>query len=212
MLFQFITHHTGRYSYRDSARMALEGGCRWIQLRMKEALPDEAEEEAVHIQQLCKHYGATFIIDDRVALAKKLRADGVHLGKNDMPIAEARKILGKGFLIGGTANTFEDVKRHCDAGADYIGCGPFRFTATKRNLSPVLGAEGFRSIVRQMKEAGIRLPVVAIGGITFGDIPVLMETGIAGIALSGSILQAPDPVAETRRITTFYQIEQTWKN
>lgn len=200
MELQFITHFTDTYSYFDSARMALEGGCRWIQLRMKDASPEEIEQEALRIQNLCKSYGATFMIDDHVELVKKVRADGVHLGKNDMPVAEARKILGKDFIIGGTANTFEDVKMHYEAGADYIGCGPFRFTTTKKNLSPVLGLEGYRSIVLQMKEKGIDLPIVAIGGITFEDIPAIMETGVNGIALSGTILQATDPVAETRRI------------
>ena len=83
---------------------------------------------------------------------------------------------------------------------DYIGCGPFRFTTTKKDLSPVLGLEGYRSIILQMKEANIHLPIVAIGGITLEDIPSIMETGITGIALSGTILRAKDPVAETKRI------------
>lgn len=200
MELQFITHYTGRYTYFDSARMALEGGCRWIQLRMKEATEEEVEKEAIRVQDLCRQYGATFIIDDHVALAKKLHADGVHLGKKDMPIAEARKLLGKDFIIGGTANTFEDMQMHYAAGADYIGCGPFRFTTTKKNLSPVLGLEGYRNIVSRMKEAGINLPIVAIGGIAFEDIPAIMQTGVSGIALSGSILRADDPIAETRRI------------
>lgn len=200
MELQFITHFTDTYSYYDAARMALEGGCRWIQLRMKDASPEEVEQEALRIQSLCRQHAATFIIDDHVELVKKLHADGVHLGKKDMPVAEARRILGKGFIIGGTANTFEDVKMHYEAGADYIGCGPFRFTTTKKNLSPVLGLEGYRSIVRRMKEAGIHLPVVAIGGITFEDIPAIMETGVTGVALSGTILRAADPVAETKRI------------
>ncbi len=99
-----------------------------------------------------------------------------------MPVAEARGILGKEFIIGGTANTFDDVKMHYKAGADYIGCGPFRFTTTKKDLSPVLGLEGYRSIILQMKEANIHLPIVAIGGITLEDIPSIMETGITGIA------------------------------
>lgn len=200
MNLQFITHFTDTYSYYDSARMALQGGCRWIQLRMKDSLPEEIEQEALRIQDLCKKHNATFIIDDHVKLAKKIHADGVHLGKHDMPVAEARKILGEKFIIGGTANTYEDIKMHYEAGANYIGCGPFRFTTTKKNLSPVLGLEGYRSIMSQMKKTGIRLPVVAIGGITFEDIPALIETGINGIALSGTILRAADPVAETRRI------------
>ena len=106
---QFITHFTEQYSYLDSARMALEGGCRWVQLRMKDASDEEVEAIAVKVQELCRQHNATFIIDDRVELVKKLKADGVHLGKNDMPIAEARRILGNDFIIGGTANTFDDV-------------------------------------------------------------------------------------------------------
>lgn len=200
MELQFITHFTERFSYFDSAHMALEGGCRWIQLRMKEASADELEQEALRIQHLCKQYGATFIIDDHVELVRKIHADGVHLGKNDMPIAEARDILGKGYIIGGTANTFEDVLAHYKAGADYIGCGPFRFTTTKKNLSPILGLEGYRYIASRMKEENIRIPIVAIGGITYDDIPAIMKTGVTGIALSGTILRADDPVAETRRI------------
>ena len=121
MELQFITHFTDSYSYYDSACMALEGGCRWIQLRMKDAPVSEVEQEALRLQHLCRDYGATFIIDDHVELVKKIHADGVHLGKKDMPVAEARKMLGKDFIIGGTANTFEDVKMHYEAGADYIG-------------------------------------------------------------------------------------------
>lgn len=202
MQLQFITHFTERYSYIDGARMALEGGCRWVQLRMKEASDLEREEAAVEVQRLCRTYRATFIIDDDVALVKKLKTDGVHLGKNDLPIAEARRLLGPDFLIGGTANTFADVEAHARAGADYIGCGPFRYTTTKKNLSPVLGLEGYRHIVRRMQEAGIRLPIVAIGGITFEDIPDLLQTGVTGIALSGTILRSDDPVAATRKIVS----------
>lgn len=197
---QFITHQTEQYSYLDSARMALEGGCKWIQLRMKEAPLDEVECVALELKPLCKQHDALLVLDDHVELTKKLEVDGVHLGKNDMPIAEARRVLGEGFIIGGTANTFDDVKAHYQAGADYIGCGPFRFTTTKKNLSPVLGLEGYRSIIARMEEEGIDLPVVAIGGITYDDIPQLLQTGINGIAMSGSILRADDPVEETRRL------------
>ena len=199
-MVQFITHYTEKYSYLDSVRIALEGGCRWIQLRMKEASPEEILPIAEKALAMCREYHATFIIDDHVELAKQIKADGVHLGKLDMPIAEARRILGKDFLIGGTANTFEDVLAHYQAGADYIGCGPYRFTTTKKNLSPVLGLEGYRRIVLQMNEAGIHLPIVAIGGITKEDIPSLMKTGITGIALSGSILRAEHPTEEMKEI------------
>ena len=201
-MVQFITHYTERYSYLDSARIALEGGCRWIQLRMKEAPLEEILPIAKETMAMCRKYGATFIIDDHVNIALQIKADGVHLGKLDMPIAEARRILGKDFLIGGTANTFEDVLAHYQAGADYIGCGPFRFTTTKKNLSPVLGLEGYTDIVSRMKAEGINLPIVAIGGITKEDIPSLMKTGINGIALSGSILRAEYPIEEMKEIIT----------
>lgn len=197
---QFITHQTERYSYLDSARMALEGGCKWIQLRMKEAPLDEVEHVALELKPLCKQHDALLVLDDHVELTKKLEVDGVHLGKNDMPIAEARRVLGEGFIIGGTANTFDDVKAHYQAGADYIGCGPFRFTSTKKNLSPVLGLEGYRDIVARMRRGGISIPLVAIGGITCGDIAEILGTGVSGIALSGSVLRAADPAGEMRRV------------
>ena len=206
---QFITHYTDRYTYLDSVRIALEGGCRWIQLRMKEASPEEIIPIAKEAMAMCHKYGATFIIDDHVELVKLLGADGVHLGKNDMPISEARRILGKDFIIGGTANTFEDVRMHAEAGTDYIGCGPFRFTTTKKNLSPVLGLEGYTDIVSKMKAEGINLPIVAIGGITKEDIPSLMKTGITGIAISGSVLRAENPIEEMKEIIT---IIESWKN
>ena len=169
---------------------------------MKGAAIDDVRSVALEAMRMCKERGATFVIDDHVELVKELGADGVHLGKNDMPIKEARSLLGEGFIIGGTANTFADVKAHYEAGADYIGCGPFRFTTTKENLSPVLGLEGYEQILRRMKDEGIDLPVVAIGGITINDIPQLMRIGMSGVALSGTVLRAADPVAEMRQIVS----------
>lgn len=198
---QFITHFSEQYSYIDSARLALEGGCRWIQLRMKDA--DEAllEETAIIVQKMCKNYGATFIIDDNVLLAKKIKADGVHLGKNDMPVAEARKILGEDFIIGGTVNSFEDIEKVLsNATPDYFGCGPFRFTTTKQKLAPILGLEGYKNIISKMKENNIKITLVAIGGIGKEDIPSIFECGVGGIALSGGVLKANDPIKEMNEI------------
>lgn len=198
---QFITHYNDRYTYVDSARIALEGGCRWIQLRMKEASEELLEETALAVQRMCKEHDATFIIDDNVHLAKRIGADGVHLGKNDMPIAEARKILGDDFIIGSTVNTFEDIMTTLQgATPDYFGCGPYRYTTTKSNLAPTLGTEGYRAIVTQMREHDIRIPIVAIGGITKADIPTIMACGMSGIALSGSILNAQDPIDEMQNM------------
>ena len=199
---QFITHYTEKYSYVDSARIALEGGCRWIQLRMKDADECLLEDTALIVQKMCKDYDATFIIDDHVSLVKKIKADGVHLGKNDMPIAEARKLLGDSFIIGGTVNSLEDVLYAMKfATPDYFGCGPFRFTSTKKNLAPILGHEGYQTIISQMRAADIHIPMVAIGGIRKDDIPALMESGVHGIALSSSILRADNPIEEMKEIT-----------
>ena len=199
-MIQFISHYTDRYTYLDSVRMALDGGCRWIQLRMKDVTADDIRTVAIQVKAMCKELGATFIIDDHVGLVKEIGADGVHLGKNDMPIADARKLLGKDFIIGATANTIDDVRVNYADGADYIGCGPFRFTETKKNLSPVLGLEGYKDILRCMKEENINIPVVAIGGITAEDIPQIKQAGVDGIALSGSVLNASEPVTEMRKL------------
>ena len=199
-MIQFISHSNERYSYLDGIRLSLEGGCKWVQLRMKDAPDEQVAQLGVQARELCERYGAKLILDDRVELVAKTGADGVHLGKNDMPIAQAREILGPGKIIGGTANTFEDIVAHWKSGADYIGCGPFRFTTTKKNLSPILGLEGYRDIVARMKDAGITLPLVAIGGITAEDIPAILETGVDGIAVSGTVLRAEDPAAEMAKL------------
>lgn len=196
----FITHSTQGYGYLDGAEAVLKGGCRNIQLRMKDVPETEVLETARTLKVMCDDYGAELYIDDHVAVAVEVGAKGVHLGKNDMAPAQARNMMGRGFVIGGTANTFEDIVRLNDQRVDYIGLGPFRFTETKKNLSPILGLEGYERIIAQCREAGIDLPVVAIGGITADDIPAILNTGVSAIALSSTILGAADPVAETRKI------------
>jgi thiamine-phosphate pyrophosphorylase len=199
---QFITHYTQEYSYVDSARIALEGGCRWIQLRMKDTCEELMTKTALKVQEMCKEYGATFIIDDNVMLAKRIGADGVHLGKNDMPITEARQIVGEEFIIGGTVNSIEDVLFNIQTESPtYFGCGPFRFTSTKKNIAPILGYEGYKNIISRMREYNIKTPIVAIGGITKDDIPKLLDIGVCGIALSSSILKAKNPIKEMQEIT-----------
>lgn len=199
-MLQFITHTNEQYDYYTSARAALEGGCRWIQLRMKEADDDTILAVGHRLRTLCNHYGATLILDDKVELVDTIKADGVHLGKNDMPPAEARCLLGDKAIIGGTANTIDDIGHLVASGVNYIGLGPFRFTQTKKKLSPILGIEGYRHILQQCRERGYSLPIVAIGGIELDDIPALMATGISGIALSGTILRAANPIEETQKI------------
>ena len=171
-----------------------------MQLRMKEASREEIVRTGHEVRRLCDTYGATFIIDDHVELVREIRADGVHLGQKDMPVGQARDILGDKVLIGGTANTIEEVCRHYLQTADYVGCGPFRFTTTKKGLAPVLGLEGYRDIVTKMAEQGISIPLIAIGGITAADIPDIMQTGVSGIAVSGAVLKASSPVDEMKRL------------
>ena len=118
-------------------------------------------------------------------------------------VKEWCKIMNVTFIID---DRVELVKEVGAAGADYIGCGPFRFTTTKEKLSPILGLEGYREIIQKMKAENINIPIVAIGGITKEDIPEIMKTGVNGIALSGSILNAKDPAAETHDIMEMMKV------
>ncbi len=196
-MLQFITHHTSRYGYVEGAVEALQGGCRWIQLRMKNAAEDDVCEAVKRLKTLCHEYDAVLILDDYVELTAQLDIDGVHLGKCDMPPAEARKLIGEKYIIGGTANSFEDIERLVAQGVDYIGLGPFRYTETKERISTILGIEGYRNIMSQCRNAGITTPIVAIGGIEAGDVADIMATGVSGIAVSGAILRAANPAEAT---------------
>ena len=191
---QYITHTDA------GLEEILRGGCRWVQLRMKYASDDEFTETALRILPICRRYNATLILDDRVHLVGKTDADGVHLGKKDMPVSEARKILGPEKIIGATANTEEDMLRAYEAGSDYIGLGPYRFTTTKKGLSPTLGTEGYRRIMEYCRSHGISIPVAAIGGILVEDLPALRQTGVNGIAVSGLLLNSKDKENTTKEI------------
>lgn len=199
-MLQFITHTT------DGLEEALRGGCRWVQIRMKDATDAELADMAAKAIPLCHSYGAKVIIDDRVNLVGQLGADGVHLGKSDMPLPEARAILGPDKIIGATANTAADMLAAAEAGADYIGLGPLRFTTTKQRLSPIIGLEGYARIMAEVRAQGMTLPTVAIGGITLSDIKPLREAGLDGVAISGLILNSTDKSKTTEEILTL------WKN
>ena len=196
----FITHPSDRYSIAEEVQMALEGGCKWIQLRMKDASDEEFRQTALEIIPLCKENEAFLVFDDRVELAMEMGVHGVHLGKNDMDPLQAREIMGAEAIIGVTANTADDIVRLKGWDVDYVGLGPYRYTTTKKNLSPLLGTDGSRDVVNKVRDADVLLPIVAIGGISIEDIPAIMSTGVNGIAVSGSIINAPDPVDYTRRI------------
>lgn len=179
------------------AAQFLDAGGRWIQLRMKDASAEVIVCRGKEMLALCRKRRAVLVVNDAPQLAVAIGADGVHLGQADMPPIEARRIIGDGAVIGSTANTFEQIAARNDGETDYVGLGPFRFTTTKKNLSPVLGTEGYRTILGRMRTENIPLPVVAIGGIELPNIPQIMRTGVDGIALSGAIARADSPATTT---------------
>lgn len=171
---------------------ALDAGCDWIQMRFKNQTAKNSFALAEAVKFLCEEYLANFIVNDNIYLAQQIAADGVHLGLSDMKIDEARAILGATKIIGGTANTLEDIVNHTKNGCDYVGLGPFRFTNTKEKLSPILGLSGYYEILEKLKKNNIEIPVYAIGGITLKDLNPLIETGIHGIAVSGIITKSDE--------------------
>ncbi|MGG7035852.1 MAG: thiamine phosphate synthase [Flavobacterium sp.] len=189
---QYISQGTTANEQFDNIYRSLDNGCEWVQLRFKDAAEYELNDLAEKIRLLCDEYLATLIINDHVELASRIDADGIHLGLNDAKISDARDILGRDKIIGGTANTFEDVLQRIQEKCDYVGLGPFRFTETKSNLSPILGLEGYLNIIEKMRAKNIAIPIYAIGGIQLDDIENLMNIGIHGIAVSGLITQQPE--------------------
>ena len=204
-MLQFITHPSENMTILEEIENVVAGGCKWVQLRMKDAEKEEIKEVARKAKEICKKNDVILVIDDYVDIAKELELDGVHLGKNDMPVDEARKLLGEEFIIGATANTFEDIEALHHTDIDYIGLGPFRFTSTKKNLSPVIGIDGYAEIMRLKAESSINLPIVAIGGICYDDINNIMDTGISGIAVSGSLIKAKNMTEETRKMISLLE-------
>ncbi len=199
MRLQYITDGQNPY---ESVLAALAGGCRWIQVRMKDAPDSEIEDFVKLISPECRHRGATLLIDDRVELAERLKniVDGVHLGQNDMNPCEARRLLGGDMIIGLTINDLSHLDNDRILFADYYGIGPYRFTTTKKNLARPLGLEGYRAIMNKMVDRNCVKPFVAIGGITVRDISDLAEIGVPGFAVSGSISRAKDPESATEEL------------
>ncbi|QZK91434.1 thiamine phosphate synthase [Flavobacterium sp. CHNK8] len=190
---QYISQGNTVEEQLSNIRKALDNGCEWIQLRFKNASTAELFDVAETAKILCDVFSAYLIINDNVHLAQQLNADGVHVGLTDMNVAAARTILGREKIIGATANTFEDIQNHIENGCNYIGLGPFQFTATKQKLSPILGFDGYRSIIEKMKAKEIQIPIYAIGGIQLTNVESIMETGVNGIAVSGLITQSENP-------------------
>lgn len=197
---QYITDYKEGVSIPEQVEAVCRGGCRWVQLRMKEATREEFTRVGRIVKEICRCHGALFLVNDNVDIALELDADGVHLGKEDMNPLEARKILGYTKIIGGTCNTFEDVVARFHQQVDYIGLGPFTYTSTKKRLSPILGIEGYRNILDACRKAGIHIPIHAIGGIRENDIQPILSTGVTGIALSSLLKNSDDITEKTKQI------------
>lgn len=189
----YISQGKSHAEQLSNIKRVLDSGTTWLQLRWKEA-PNAIALEALarEVKDLCTQYNATYIINDHATLAGRIAADGVHLGLNDQTVASAREMLGNNAIIGGTANTLNDVLKRIAEGCDYIGVGPFRFTDTKQNLSPILGLAGYQRIIDSLSpEALNSAPIIAIGGIISSDIDEILSAGVYGVAVSKLLTESP---------------------
>lgn len=198
---QYISQGASAKEQELNIQKVLDNGAEWIQLRWKNTEEREVLTLSERIKVLCDQYKATFIINDFYRVVKAVDADGVHLGLDDAKVNEARALLGDSKIIGGTANTLADVQQRMNEGCDYIGLGPYRFTATKEKLSPILGLAGYRDILLELVQSTVAVPpIIAIGGITKYDIPELIHTGVFGVALSGILTQEPFIITELQNL------------
>lgn len=180
----YLTQDVHNISHQELAEIACKNGIRWIQLRVKNQSYDGWLQIAKDVKSICDQFQTTLIINDNVEICKAINADGVHLGKNDLSIIEARKVLGNNKIIGGTANTLKDILQLEKDGVNYIGLGPYKFTKTKSNLSATLGIDGYKNVLDYYQN---KIPLIAIGGIQLEDVKPLINTGIYGIAVSSAI-------------------------
>lgn len=191
-MLQYITNTDSKVSPAEQVKGVIAGGCRWVQIRMKDASDEEISKVVEDVKPLCIETETFLILDDRVELAKTLNVGGVHLGKTDMLPSKARMLLGPAAVIGVTANTIDDIKAVRSLDIDYIGMGPYADTRTKKNLAPILGLEGIRELYNEMQQLEINISHVAVGGIRIEDVVPLMEAGSNGVAVSGAIAFADD--------------------
>ena len=194
----YISQQPENGSHLTAISQALQAGCKWIQLRVKDQPADVVLEYAMEAKKLCNQHGAKLIVNDYLEIALEVGAYGVHLGLQDMPVSRARKIAGSKMIIGGTANTFRDIGQRIAEGVDYIGLGPYRFTHTKQKLSPILGWEGIDEIMKKLAPAPV--PIIAIGGILPDDMTEIMKSGVHGIAISGAITYATNRAELVQRM------------
>lgn len=185
---------TGSQPLARQVEAALQNGATCLQLREKALDPAAFREEARQMAALCRRYGVPLIINDNVEVALACGAAGVHLGQQDMPIAQARRMAGPDLILGASAHTVQEALEAQAAGADYLGVGAVFSTSTKADASP-LPLTTLREIC-----AAVSIPVVAIGGITETNLLQLTGCGAAGVAVVSAIFGAPDPGAATARL------------
>lgn len=198
-----ITGGTDKKRILEGVKEALQGGAPMIQLRYKEGTTRELLELGKELKSLCHRYNSYCIVNDRLDVALAIEADGVHLGQDDMPVEEARTILGEKAIIGATCKTVEQAIRAQAEGSDYIGSGAMFQTTTKKDAK-LMSIETLNAIAK-----AITIPVLAIGGITKENIEEIMGTGIAGVAMSSGILEALSVEKETKDVIS---IVKTSKN
>lgn len=188
LLLYAVTDRTwvGRQTLLEQIEAALAGGVTLVQLREK-ALPEsEFLEEAIQVRTLCRRYGVPLLINDNVDIALQSGADGVHVGREDAPVAAIRKRMGRDFLIGATAKTVRQAKLAQEAGADYLGVGAVFPSPTKQSARRITG-EQLRDIC-----AAVSIPAVAIGGITRENLSQLRGSAVQGIAVVSALFGAAD--------------------
>lgn len=185
---------TGSQPLARQVEAALQNGATCLQLREKALDPAAFREEARQMALLCGRYGVPLIINDNVEVALACGAAGVHLGQQDMPIAQARRMAGPDLILGASAHTVQEALEAQAAGADYLGVGAVFSTSTKADASP-LPLTTLREIC-----AAVSIPVVAIGGITETNLLQLTGCGAAGVAVVSAIFGAPNPGAATARL------------
>lgn len=190
-MLQFITHPCEKYSIIEQVKMVLDGGCKWIQLQMPNLSIEEAKSIIEEIIPICKEFDAILIIEDYVELSKDLEVTGVHISKNVKEIAEIRNTLEGGPIIGVNINTAGDIFALKGIDVDYVS---IISSKEENNLSH------YAKIVDEVRTVGVELAIVAVGEFSIENIEAVMNTGVNGIALSESIINAENPTEYTKTI------------
>lgn len=191
-MLQFITNGKDVHDTITQINNVVDGGCKWVQIRMKNALQDDIIRVIEAVNMKCKDNGVVLIVDDYVEIAKRPDVDGVHLGQNDMSPLKARDILGNNKIIGLTINNIEHAYTADAMPVDYYGVGPWRYTITKEKLAPILGPSGVHKIIKYLKQSHPEREIVVIGGILVDDITEIISCGADGIAVSGALTTDQD--------------------